>query len=109
MRILKDNLNIGSRKKLMKEVHSIGHWEVNPYAQTRLSERSIPVQDAVGVCREGELIEYHNEKGTRRVLLRSPEGTCVVVDLDTHNIVTAYTNDPTNNHPNLQRQNYLFG
>ena len=108
MRILTSRLAVTTRKKLLKEVHSVD-LNITPYTNMRLQEREIPSEEVFNVCREGELIEYHNEKGTRRVLLRDVNGTCVVVDLDNHCIVTAYSNDPDNNHPHLQRDKYLFG
>ena len=109
MRILKGKLHVATQGQLMKEVHSIKRWDVTPYTELRLKERNIPTEDVLTVCREGDLVEYHNDKGTRRVLLRDINGTCAVLDLDKHSIVTAYSNDTDNNHPHLQRDKYLFG
>ena len=108
MKLYKDILNIGTKEKIMKELHSVKGWKIRPYAKQRIKERGISIDKLFDVCREGELVEYHNENGTRRVLVRDEKGTCVIVDLDTRNIITVYENDPDNDHPNLQRDKYLF-
>ena len=108
MKLYKDTINIGTKKKIMKELRGVKGWAIKPYAKQRIKERNISIDKLFEVCREGELIEYHNEKGTRRVLLRDGQGTCVVADLDTKNIVTVFTNDPENQHDHLHRDKYLF-
>lgn len=106
MKLYKDILSTGTKEKIMKELHGVKGWEIRPYAKQRIKERAISIDKLFDVCREGELVEYHNDNGTRRVLVRDQKGTCVVVDLDTRNIITVY--EDNDDHPNLQRDKYLF-
>jgi len=93
---------------LMTEMRKI-KFTVTSYFKTRLAERGLSVTDITNALTHGKLIEYHTLKGTRRLLIRDSTGTCVVLDLDTKNVITTYFNRSDDNHSTLKRNEYVGG
>ena len=84
-------------------------FTVTAYFKKRLAERGLAVTDIKNALSHGKLIEYHTLKGTRRLLVRDATGTCVVLDLDTKNVITTYFNRSDDNHSTLRSEEYVSG
>lgn len=102
-------LNPSTVKKLLIEGQSLANVPLIQHALERIQEKRLDVDMVRLAIIEGQLIEYHTDAGTRRILLRHSDGTCVVLDLDVKSIVTAYFNLPDDNHKTLDTSAYLFG
>ena len=82
-------------------------FTVTSYFKKRLSERGLAVTDIKNALSHGKLIEYHTLKGTRRLLVRDSTGTCVVLDLDSKNVITTYFNRADDHHSTLRSGEYV--
>ena len=104
-----DNLTFSTIKQLKRGAEAQRNkLKFNPYTWKRLKERKIAIEDVKKTILNGELIEYHYVDEERRILLRSTEGVCVVLDVIRGRVITAYKNDPDDKHKNLNRSKYLF-
>lgn len=86
-------------------------YELTPYCIERLITRGITNQEVMRAIFEGEVVEIHFKGATVRVLMRGEankknQDTCVVVDLATNLIITAYQNHTRDRHHNLQTELY---
>jgi len=102
------SLDPGCVSSLMTEMRKT-KFKVTAYFKTRLAERGLSVTDISKALSNGKLIEYHTLKGTRRLLVRDATGTCVVLDLDTKNVITTYFNRSDDNHSTLRSGEYVSG
>ena len=93
---------------LMTELRKI-EFKGTSYFKVRLAERGLSVTDIRNALTHGKLVEYHTLKGTRRLLIRDATGTCVVLDLDTKNVITTYFNRSNDNHSTLKTEEYVGG
>jgi len=100
------SLDPGCVTSLMTEMRKT-KFTVTSYFKTRLAERGLSVTDIRGSLTHGKLIEYHTLKGTRRLLVRDATGTCVVLDLDTKNVITTYFNNSGDHHSTLKSNEYV--
>lgn len=107
MKVLASQLTEAQTKGLRAEV--AGRWSISSHGRLRAEEKGITKEQLTGALQTGSLIEFHNERQTRRILLRATEGTCIVLDLDTRTLVTAYHNDPRDRHSTLRRNEYYWG
>jgi len=101
-------LQTGQVEKATKRIQRM-EWELTRYAERRMLERGINELDTRNAIAHGTIIEYHVVDDAKRWLLRAADGTCVVVDEVTGDVVTVYYNDPDDNHATLDRRNYMFG
>lgn len=100
---------------------NIGQTKLSFHLQEKLDseELSIYKSQMVRLLLDFEIIEYNNTRGQSRVLLRglSKEDTlvdgvikksnlCIVWNLDTNNIVTAYWNCISDNHNTIDLRRY---
>ena len=108
MRIHRTTLAYSTIKKLTKEARTGADWKLTPHAGQMLSYRKLNINDVRDTVREGELIEYNDDFGTRHVLLRGESGVCVVVDLDLKELSTVFYNNPDDNHKTLNRSRYML-
>ena len=109
MRIHVKRLSPKFKRELYREISKVKEWDFTSYSLDKIYKRGIAVENLGEAIVKGKLIEYHTKEGSRRVLLRCKDGTCVVVDLDKQTIITAYKNPANFNHPNLNQSKYLFG
>jgi len=100
------SLNDDCSASLMTEMKKT-KFTVTPYFKKRLVERGLSTTDIINALTNGKLIEYHTLKGTRRLLVRDDTGTCVVIDLDTKNVITTYFNRFNDNHSTLKSNEYV--
>ena len=107
-KIHSSSLNPVCVKSLLREMKSY-KYTVTPYFKNRLVERGLTVADIKTALTHGKLIEFHRLKGTRRILVRDDAGTCVVIDLETKNVITAYYNRSGDNHSTLKTHEYVGG
>jgi hypothetical protein len=96
-------------KMLLVEGRDLVDVPMSQHTLDRITEKSLQAEDVRTAILEGSLIEYHTDAGTRRVLFRHDAGTCVVLDLDTRKVITAYFNAPSDNHSTLRAGSYMFG
>ncbi len=106
MRLLRDSLTPEQIKRVRGQVS--GHWTATEYSFKRLKLWKVSGDELADVLRMGILIEWHNEAGTRRILLRR-RGLCIVLDLDKHVIITAYRNPPHDHHVTIDLTKYDEG
>ena len=102
------SLNPDCTNSLLREMKSY-KYSITPYFRSRLTERGLTVEDITLALTHGKLIEFHRLKGTRRILVRDSAGTCLVIDLDTKNVITTYFNRSHDNHSTLKKNEYIGG
>lgn len=89
-----------------------GNFRLSRHCIEKMKERRIRTESIKHTILEGNIIEYHLVNGRQsRVLLRSRvpirgQVTCVVVDIGTNYVVTAYKNWVTDKHKNLNMEEY---
>lgn len=99
---------IESITKLLSSVHQ-QEWSITDYAVRRAQERGLSYADVHYAVQHGSIVEYQYTKDSERLLLRDEYGTCIVLDISTNCIVTAYHNDPMDNHATLNESVFLTG
>lgn len=108
MRILAGRLNETQKAQLRAETH--GKWNILPHAAENMALRNISRDQAAKCLTTGNLVQFQREDdGSRRLLLRAQDGTCLVLDIDRKNIITIYHNNPNDNHQTLDRRQYFWG
>lgn len=75
----------------------------------RASERVFTLADAREALAGGKVVEVHNDRKEWRALVRNRKGTCVVISLDTLELVTVYYNAPEDGHETLNHNLYADG
>ncbi|KKS89344.1 MAG: hypothetical protein UV64_C0007G0047 [Parcubacteria group bacterium GW2011_GWC1_43_11b] len=110
MKLLAERLPKEIRERLLEKIKTL-ELEKRPHFQLRMAEKGITWHEVDGALRSQtlKLIEAHDEVGTRRLLVRDTKGTCVVVDIDTKELVTTYKNSSGDNHSTLNRSVYFQG
>ena len=106
-RIHKNHMSKALSQQLYNEIHDVVSWEDSDHLWFKKEDRNIDSKQVANVLKEGEIIEYNLEGGDRRVLLKDSSGVCIVVDLDTHHIVTTFSDKDSNGRVNPRK--YLFG
>jgi len=84
-------------------------WHMTDYAINRAQERGLSYADVHHAVQHGRIIEYQYTKDSERLLLRDEYGTCIIFNMTTNCVVTAYHNDPKDNHATLNESNYITG
>ena len=96
-------------KNLTRRIKRVETWDVRMHTDTRMFEKSLSF-DLLSIVSNGVLVEWHDEAGTERVVLEINNGTSrdsVVLDLDTAEIVTAWSRD--NEMLGRDKRGYLGG
>ena len=96
-------------KSLGKRIAKVETWDVRVHADNRMFEKSLKF-DLLSIVSSGDLVEWHDEAGTERVVLEVDNGKSrdsVVLDLDTKEIITAYSRE--NGVLGRNKNNYLGG
>ena len=106
-RIHRNHMSHALSEQLYKEVHNVSTWEDSDHLWFKKEDRNISSDQIKQVLKEGRVIEYNLENNMRRVLLKDDEGICVVVDLDTHHVITTFTDAQSNGKINPKK--YIFG
>lgn len=98
-----------TKRALLREVRSLS-IKPTSYALGRMVKRHVSWDQVLWVQKHGEVVDYTVTE-TRRVLLRvQPRGeVCIVIDLDTADLVTVFRNDAGDQHNTLDTSRYLFG
>lgn len=91
-----------------KLVHSINEWDFSQdHVLDRMAEKHISKNDIIVTLKWGEVIEI-NDKG--RIVLRLMKGlrkgVVVVISIRERVLVTAWYNDPRDNHKTLNLSDY---
>jgi hypothetical protein len=75
----------------------------------RASERTFTLDEAIQTVRGGLVVEVHDDrKPDVRAVVRSQNGTCVVLSLTTWEVITVYYNDPNDTHDTLNWNAYRW-
>lgn len=99
-------MSVTEIKTLEHIVHSMPSWVCKTkYLAGRQQERSISRLEVFKCLRYGVVIEY---KDDGRVVMRNTDGICVVAHLATHTVVTAWYNDPSDQHWTLDLSQYRW-
>lgn len=85
------------------------HIDGSKHFYDRATDRHFTLEDASATLRTGTVIEIHNDKGDWRAVIRSQNGTCAVVSLESNRVLTVYYNDPEDNHDTLNHGLYHGG
>ena len=99
------------RRNLYKEIHATTLWGKSDHFKEALQTRELPITDTDlhTIIHESQLIEFHTNEGSRRVLIRHlATGLCMTLNLDSHDILTGWQNDLTDNHDNLNTDKYFL-
>ena len=107
MKVLASDLTFTQRARLRAELEE-GVLTTTNHAIDRAHEAGVWPFELEWALQYGRLIEFHNETGTRRILVRD-HGICVVVDLDKRVIITVYRNAEDDHHSTLDRSVYQAG
>jgi hypothetical protein len=108
MKVLASQLSRVQADRLLDEIpatlYPTEHYLV------RAEEKGVNYSEALFAVSNGEFIEFNTtQSGERRMLMRSEDGICVVVELGTGNLVTCYRNDSLDNHEGLDETRYWQG
>ena len=106
-RVHRNYMSQSMSTKLLKEIHSHHSWDDSEHLWFKKERRSITDEEVDDAVEHGDVVEYNELKGTRRVLLKNTNGICVVVDLDTKQIITAFK-DSGKNSRGFNSAKYLF-
>ena len=99
------------KRALYKEIKRVKRWGRSGHFIEALKHRDIiiPIERLPELIKEGELIEFHTNKVSRRVLIRHMStGICMTLNLDSHDVLTGWYNAPDDTHQNLDKDEYLF-
>lgn len=109
MKVLATELT-GEQVKFL-ESEKARHYPLSfaPHALTKAVTRRVTMDDIVEAVYSGKLVEFNNDKGTRRTLWRSAKGIHVAIDIDTGYLITCFINAPNDNHKTLNRSKYHWG
>ena len=75
----------------------------------RATERVFTLADAQAAIAAGIVVEIHNERKEWRALVRDRKGTCVVLSLESWDVITVFYNAPTDTHSTLDKGLYSSG
>lgn len=83
----------------------------NNHVVDRIRQKHITMDEVLLAVAQGEYIEFHVYGNRPRVLVRhkrqnQSNDVCVVFDVKTGRIITAYTNDSSDNHKTLREELY---
>lgn len=92
----------GDIRKNADRLTACGHF------YDRATERMFTLAEAQDTVRKGLVVEVHNDRAEIRVLVRDKSGVCVVVALDTLEVVTVYCNAPSDQHETLNWNAYRW-
>jgi hypothetical protein len=100
-----------------RTIHAINDWrlEGNDHLNERMEEKGVSKKDALLALRCGEIIRVQDNGRVVMRLMRPTQpfssdrvGTCVCASLTDHTLVTAWYNEPTDNHDNLNISMYRW-
>ena len=106
-RIHRNHMSHALSDQLYKEIYNVNTWEDSDHLWFKKEDRNISGDQIKKVLKEGSIIEYNLENDMRRVLLKDDKGVCVVVDLDTHHVITTFTDAQSSG--NINPKKYIFG
>lgn len=87
-------------------IHNTNKYIVSKHCKKRIAEKQINMDGIIKAIQHGKIIEYHYLDNSNRILLRSKEQynnnhICVVIDIKSHEVITAYLNKTDDNHKTL--------
>ena len=109
MKVFRGNMVHSWVKELNKLIKNVETWDVRVHADKRMLEKSLKF-DLMDIIANGSIVEWHNNNGTERVVLEVNNGKSrdsVVLDLDTEEIITAFSRD--NNNLGRDNRKYFLG
>jgi hypothetical protein len=97
--------------KLLNERVKQNNYKLTSHTIIRQKQKKITEDEIYRAITNGKIIEFHY-KDSNRLLLRGKtdeKGShiCVVLDIDTGNIITAYDNLKSDNHYTLDTSKYI--
>ena len=111
IKIHANNMASSMKKALYREIKKVGYWGRSDHFNHAIAQRHITItlDEMQKFVQEGELIEYHTNEGSRRVVVRHMEtGICMTLNLDSHDILTSWYNDIEDTHKNLDKSQYFL-
>ena len=96
-------------KSLSKRIKRVETWDVSVHVDNRMLEKSLSF-DLLAIVSGGDLVEWHDEAGTERVVLEINNGKSrdsVVLDLTTEAIITVFSRE--NTAVGRNKNNYMLG
>lgn len=96
----------------------LNHWEDSPesitfieHSMDRLYQKYIYEDEVIETIKHGTIIELHIVNNSPRLLFRKQRSNqakdiCVVMDVLSGKVVTAFTNDSNDNHSTLREEIY---
>lgn len=113
-RLIKKHINAftaNERALVQKKLQDIKSTEKCQHCIDRMQEKNISSEEMMRVFQSYEIIEYHQRNDSHRILIRGKKkekgrNICLVVELDTGNIITTYANHSMDNHKTLRYEEY---
>lgn len=93
-------------------LHNVSHkLSIGEHTVIRSKQKYISEKEIMECIQKGYLVEFHQVKKQCRVLLRlrrknTTDDVCVVVDILSGRIITAYTNNTNDKHSTLREEKY---
>jgi len=109
MKIHRSSMAHSMVRNLAKRIKRVESWDVSIHVDNRREEKALSF-DLLAIVANGELVEWHDDTGTERVVLEIDNGKSrdsVVLDLTTEAIITVYSRDNTVRGRN--KNNYMLG
>jgi hypothetical protein len=102
MRILAEHLT--EQQVALLEGQRQGSFRLLPHASERRQQYGFTLDTIKDTVRAGRVVEFHDDMGPRRLLVRR-NSCCVVLDLDDRVVVTTYL--CRDGHATLDRSRYV--
>ena len=106
-RIHRRSLQPSAIDVVLRRARRAANGKMCRHARENAYKRNVNAEDIRRAVLKGDLIEYHVIEDRERALIRDEFGVSVVVDLNNSAIITAWRNNPTDNHATLGTE-YLF-
>ena len=106
-----DTMALSMKRALYKEIKKVKRWGRSGHFLEALRKRKLNIspEQVPDLIKEGKLIEFHTNEGSRRVLIRHMEtGICMTLNLDSHDVLTGWHNQFDDTNQNLDTSKYIF-
>lgn len=106
-----DQMTSMERQRLTDLVLQNTKYILTEHAKRKQNERDIDNIEIGRCIKFGNIIEFHFVNDSKRILMRKNNtvkdyNICVVIDIETHEIITTYKNSCGDNHRSIDMTNY---
>lgn len=98
-------MTVAEIKAVESLLRSVTSWVSKGHYETRSRERSITRLEVYRAIATGAVIEAKDDS---RLVVRGADGVCVVCEIPTHRVITAWYNAPDDQHWTLDLSQYRW-